>query len=604
MQALVYKQLGQAMLIEKQNLGLYSGDIPVVPTIMKDEPRLDWSGAPIDHEEFRKALAFLKWSHDTHHVEAQIRLYYNQWTCKWRTAVFPQYIISAGHTREVEDDNERKNKIIDALLADGFEEAGTGHHHSGMGAFQSGDDRLDELKRNGFHFTVGRMSDNIADFHCRATLKKVNYTADHDMINPHQWLPGLGDFKNAMAEIKKFWLDLTPASLPAFPEEWKELMIKRVEENTTTNSWMSRNPGRVWDPVLRCMVPNPERRPNIWDDGDNDASARTLEKPSERAERIRLTRTKPDFYRAGPLGIKLRRDDGKDPVIQLIVPRTATCWKLYSDHGFNTRAEYIRHVRNPKDKTEKLKSIAEEVQQEKEYVRQRQAIDARKQADAELLKKASEHAPLSLAEINKIRDMNDEEFDEWMKTQEKKDTMSQFKCYNGIAFPRHVANRGGLPDPDLEVAFQFAVKLADFRAQQLPTTGISKKELEVFMHALQKFTVDAITLVRKTEMYNDVHGGFRKNRISKTQTVGFRDLLFIWISDMMDMFSDLFDDEWMTLLLAAEGQCNQYSALNEFDFYKAMCAGLMYFQDNDRLMDDFEPDGTSPYDPQNIRSHV
>jgi len=88
-------------LIKKQNLGLYSGDIAIIPDKLNGTPKLHWAGSIIDIDQFRIALAFLKWTHDTHHVEGQIRLFYNEFTREWKAVALPQYIWSAGHTREV-----------------------------------------------------------------------------------------------------------------------------------------------------------------------------------------------------------------------------------------------------------------------------------------------------------------------------------------------------------------------------------------------------------------------------------------------------------------------------------------------------------------------
>jgi hypothetical protein len=223
-------------LIQKQDLGLYKGDIAIAFPEMEGEPRLDWTGAPIDHEQFRLAVAFLKWTHDTYKIEGQARFWYNPETCQWRTVVLPQEKWSAGHTREVEEEVEAKEQIITELMADGFGEAGTIHHHSNMSAFQSGGDKTDELSRSGFHCTVGRMGCEVADFHGRATFKGINYEQENGMMDCGQWLPGLrtkripGGYLELDKDIARFWLDLK--DLPEFPEEWKALVVDRPATTT------------------------------------------------------------------------------------------------------------------------------------------------------------------------------------------------------------------------------------------------------------------------------------------------------------------------------------------------------------------------------------
>ncbi len=227
-------------LIEKQDLGLYSGDIATFPDKLDGHPKLNWSGSIIDITQFRIALAFLKWTHEEHKVEGQIRLFYNEFTREWKTVALPQYIWSAGHTREVEEDNPIKSKIIDELLNAGFGQAGTGHHHSNMGAFQSGGDKEDELGQAGFHFTVGHMSKDVADFHCRATFRKINYDPAHNMLNPNQWVPGLHNHyvQDEEKEIFALWLDLK--NLPAFPEIWKTYLVEKPKPAVIQSPWSNR----------------------------------------------------------------------------------------------------------------------------------------------------------------------------------------------------------------------------------------------------------------------------------------------------------------------------------------------------------------------------
>ena len=239
------------LLIEKQDLGLYSGDIQIVAPETKT-PKLAWGGTCIDRNTFRQALAFLKWTHDTHKVEGQARFFYNEDTGAWQTVVLPQYIWSSGHTREVEQDNEIKEKTLAKLSLAGFGEAGTIHHHSGMGAFQSGGDLDDELSRHGFHVTVGLMNSPVADFHARATFKGIHYEAENGMINISQWIPGLRSKRTPGSYIShplepegaKFWLDLK--ELPTFPEEWKKHLVPRPVESTASQHGTSSRTHQHW----------------------------------------------------------------------------------------------------------------------------------------------------------------------------------------------------------------------------------------------------------------------------------------------------------------------------------------------------------------------
>lgn len=234
MKILTYNKL----LVKSQDLGLYSGDILIVPDPFKGHPQIRWSGSIIDLDQFRIALAFLKWTHDTYKVESQIRLFYNPHTTQWKTVVLPQYIWSVGHTQEIEETNPVKTAILDDLLTSGFGQVGTGHHHSNVPAFQSSGDLQDEIKQNGFHFTVGNMSDKIASFHCRVTFRKINYDPNHNMIDPNQWVPGLHNSTIKEKEIAALWLDLT--DLPPFPKIWKSYLRKKPVIQASS-SWYHNN---------------------------------------------------------------------------------------------------------------------------------------------------------------------------------------------------------------------------------------------------------------------------------------------------------------------------------------------------------------------------
>lgn len=237
-------------LVEYQDLGLYKGHINQRPPELAGPARLEWTGAPIDYEEFRLAVAFLKWTHDTHKCEAQARFWYNPETHKWKTVVLPQENHGSAHTREVEEENETKEQIISQLMADGFGEAGTIHHHSNMSAFQSGPDKTDELSRSGFHVTIGNMSAKVADFHSRATFKGINYEHEEGMIETGQWIPGMRTKRVKgkghiafVPEIAEFWLSLEEDKLPEFPEVWKSYLIEIKRTTTTTHNQWNNNTG-------------------------------------------------------------------------------------------------------------------------------------------------------------------------------------------------------------------------------------------------------------------------------------------------------------------------------------------------------------------------
>lgn len=249
-----YKPKNQ--LVSYLNLGLWEGDIKINAPEIKT-PHLKWNGACIDHETFRQALAFLKWTCDEHKVEGQARFFYNSTTHKWKTVVLPQYIWSMGHTREIEDDDanpkhlELRDSVLEPILQAGFGEVGTIHHHGNGCAYQSTGDLQDELSRNGFHVTVGHMTTPTADFHARITLKGILYEMEDSMFNVSDFIPGMRTRKTEKnkstyfsPEIAKFWLDLK--DLPEFPAVWKTYLVgEKVQKQTTTvQTSYDRSPGR------------------------------------------------------------------------------------------------------------------------------------------------------------------------------------------------------------------------------------------------------------------------------------------------------------------------------------------------------------------------
>lgn len=234
-------------LIEHVPEGLYSGDINVNPPAIEKPPVIKWNGAPIDRHTFRVALAFLKHTHDVHQCEGQARFWYNPETFEWRAVALPQEKHGAAHTREVEKESDIKEAIMVKLMEDGFGEAGTIHHHSGMGAFQSGGDKTDELSRSGFHVTVGQMGSKVADFHARATFKGINYEQEKGMVNVADWLPGLrtkndgGKHAPLNKEIAHFWCSLE--DLPEYPKVWESYVVEPEVPTyqAPTNNWNQYN---------------------------------------------------------------------------------------------------------------------------------------------------------------------------------------------------------------------------------------------------------------------------------------------------------------------------------------------------------------------------
>lgn len=195
------------VLVKQQDLGVYTGDIAVHVPELERKPHLHFHGTPMPLELWRKCLAFMKWSYDTHKAEAQLRFFYNERTGEWKAAVMPQQL--QGMTTLELTYHEDRAAILEEVGVE-FHPIGSLHHHCGMPAFQSRTDYEDELKQNGLHITVGTLQANIADFHARLSFRKVMYKK----VRLSQWFERVG------------WEYLYLRDLPEFPEEWKTRLIE------------------------------------------------------------------------------------------------------------------------------------------------------------------------------------------------------------------------------------------------------------------------------------------------------------------------------------------------------------------------------------------
>jgi len=199
----------KGVVVAEQDLGLYRGPIAVM-TEEVVKPLLRWQGAKISKSLWKRIVSFLVWTQKTYKSEAQLRLYYNETTSKWRAVVLPQTVRTGLSSDEIANHADR-DKLFDKVPHDeGWRPAGTVHHHCTVGAFMSGTDHKDEIDQNGLHVTLGHMESDVLDFHARATFRKVLYDVD--------WTD---------------WFDMPEEELKAsrsarFPAAWKTCCIERV----------------------------------------------------------------------------------------------------------------------------------------------------------------------------------------------------------------------------------------------------------------------------------------------------------------------------------------------------------------------------------------
>lgn len=112
--------------------GLLGGYVEInAPTV---EPTCEWTGGKISGEDWRMILASFKWSQETHRCESLVRGYYNPETQLWKFTMLHQ---EKGGMTVKEKDCEENRLIVAGLMAEGYHEYFSAHHHCSSSAFQS-----------------------------------------------------------------------------------------------------------------------------------------------------------------------------------------------------------------------------------------------------------------------------------------------------------------------------------------------------------------------------------------------------------------------------------------------------------------------------------
>jgi hypothetical protein len=170
---------------KEQTLGTLSGWIVEPIEELEKLPPLNYSGVKIPTRLWDRIKNFMLWSYQEFNSEAQLRLYFNENSNRWRAVAFPQYIGTGLYSEEIKD-HEDRDKVFELVSeSKGWREFGSVHHHCNIGAFQSGTDHKDEKTRPGVHITLGHLDKDVYDIHARTVFRGVTYATDFK-----QWVDG------------------------------------------------------------------------------------------------------------------------------------------------------------------------------------------------------------------------------------------------------------------------------------------------------------------------------------------------------------------------------------------------------------------------------
>ena len=194
---------------------------------------------PLPYKQWMQVCSFLKFCQTDRQGEGIISLTLIK--KKWHIICWHQESIGM-HVKYEEGSDENQ-----AILNDELREAldnihCTVHSHYTAGAFQSGDDKDDELQKIGWHVTVGKMNQPSMDSHARWNLNKPARRENGLKVENsiQSWIEF--NAESIVAEFKapkgylahpaaksshKQNVHITPNN-SFFPEEWKERVRKKT----------------------------------------------------------------------------------------------------------------------------------------------------------------------------------------------------------------------------------------------------------------------------------------------------------------------------------------------------------------------------------------
>jgi hypothetical protein len=204
---------------------LFDGYAQVMPELPRIKPYLSYVGPKIGMSDWRSVVAFFKWAYEDSKSEVQVRLYFNKETGVWKPWAFPQKHGTGMTTTELPE--KEGDERVKAGIAKGWIEGGTIHSHCSSSAFQSPTDKENESTKNGLHVTIGKVDTQIYDIHGRVSFKGTFYE-----VGWAQWFEmpeGLTGLPYSFRDdVMKYFLCLGIAEDQAFPQEWKDNVIKQT----------------------------------------------------------------------------------------------------------------------------------------------------------------------------------------------------------------------------------------------------------------------------------------------------------------------------------------------------------------------------------------
>lgn len=195
--------------------------------IADEKPKFEWKGSKIPFELWAEVVCFLRWTQKEFKEEAMVTFFYHETEKKWAAWAFPQEpngmtIKLLPNTELYKEDRKRFGK--------GWIQAGSIHHHCTMKAFQSGVDTADEIDRDGIHFTIGEMENNVLDLHVRQVFGGVQSdTKATDWIDYPQYLKDAPDYLRD--DFHSFCIRAV-RGVP-HPKEWEDRIMEKEVVNTS-----------------------------------------------------------------------------------------------------------------------------------------------------------------------------------------------------------------------------------------------------------------------------------------------------------------------------------------------------------------------------------
>jgi len=146
-----------------------------ISKVEQEEPIVRWDGGKISWQSWVNICAYCERVSREEESECQLQLFYSDTERVFIPWAFPQEKKSGMTTKELNDHPDFAKQLHE-IRSKGFYPFGTLHTHHKAGAFQSSVDSNDEKESEGFHVTLGKISEKDSyDIHSRFTAKKPGY---------------------------------------------------------------------------------------------------------------------------------------------------------------------------------------------------------------------------------------------------------------------------------------------------------------------------------------------------------------------------------------------------------------------------------------------